>query len=105
MKTLFLFSCFLARTTAWCYTWSSRLSQVRLAMTQVQVMKTLGKLVSFAESKGGGKTLYYSLRKPTPELVYAPYSVFLLNGKVESYGRDMASPRPAAVPIIVPVVR
>ena len=74
---------------------------MHLGMSEAEVVKILGQPESSAEIKGGGKTLYYSLTEW--HVGFIPYSVKLVDGKVDSYGRDGGATSPQTVPIITPV--
>lgn len=76
------------------------MNKVHLGMTQAEVVKILGQPASTAESKDGTITLYYLLREASPlwagniGSMNARYSVKLLSGKVDSYGRDGGASSP-----------
>jgi hypothetical protein len=74
-------------------------------MGESEVVKILGQPASRAESKDGSVTLYYTLNENGLGSINAPYSVKLVTGKVDSYGRDGASTTSQPTPVIVPVVR
>ena len=104
MKTKILIIGLTALLAAGCLTPSTQLNKVHLGMSEAEVVKILGQPESMAESKDGSKTLYYSLGE-----MYVgpmPYSVKLVNGKVDSYGRDSgATPQKTEpMPVIVPMV-
>jgi hypothetical protein len=101
MKTRFLTIGLAAMLAAGCKTSSKELNKVHLGMPEAEVVKILGEPESKAESKDGSKTLYYSLAELGVGNV--PYSVKLVNGKVDSYGRDGATTSPQTVPIITPM--
>lgn len=82
---------------------SKKFNQVHLGMTETEVVKVLGDPVSSAESKDGSRTLYYSVCESRIADQYASYSVKLVNGKVDSYGRDSSATSPQTVPIITPM--
>jgi hypothetical protein len=93
-----------ALLAAGCYTQSSQLNKVHLGMSEAEVVKILGQPVSRAENKDGTTSLYYSLQEifGSPPV---PYSVMLVNGKVDSYGRDAGTTQTRqTVPVVVPVV-
>jgi hypothetical protein len=85
-----------------CYTPSSQLNKISIGMSESEVTKVLGQPVSKSQDKNGGETLYYSLQEifASPPV---PYSVTLVNGKVDSYGRDNGSGSRPATPIIIPM--
>ena len=87
-----------------CKTSSKKLNELHLGMTAAQVVKILGEPESMAETHEG-KTLFYSLTEM--HVGFVPYSVKLVNGKVDSYGRDGAAPTapPVPMPVVVPVMR
>ena len=88
---------------AGCYTQSSRINTVHLGMSEADVVKVLGQPVSRAQNKDS-TTLYYSLQEifGSPPV---PYSVTLVNGKVDSYGRDAgATQTRQPMPVVVPMV-
>ncbi len=87
-----------------CFTFSTQLNNVHLGMTEAEVVKILGQPVSMAENKDGSKMLYYELAERGAGPM--PYSVKLVNGKVDSYGRDSgATPQKTEpMPVIVPMV-
>ncbi len=86
---------------AGCMTSSKQLNKVHLGMSEAEVIKILGEPKSMAENHDG-KTLYYSLAELG--VGNEPYSVKLVDGKVDSYGRDGGTMRPQSTPIIVPMV-
>jgi hypothetical protein len=93
-----------ALLAAGCYTQSSRINNVHLGMSEADVVKILGKPASRGESKDGTATLYYSLQEifGSPPV---PYSVKLVNGKVDTYGRDSGETQTRQpMPIVVPIV-
>jgi len=93
-----------ALLAAGCYTQSSRINNVHLGMSEAEVVKILGQPASRGESKDGTATLYYSLQEifGSPPV---PYSVKLVNGKVDTYGRDSGETQTRQpVPIVVPMV-
>jgi hypothetical protein len=103
MKTKLTIIGLVALLAAGCYTGSSQINKVHLGMSEAEVVKTLGQPVSRAENKDG-TTLYYSLQEifGSPPV---PYSVTLVNGKVDSYGRDAGgTPTRQPMPVIVPIV-
>jgi hypothetical protein len=103
MKTKLIIIGLVALLAAGCYTPSSQMNQVHLGMSEAEVVKILGQPVSRAENKDG-TTLYYSLQEifGSPPV---PYSVTLVNGKVDSYGRDAgATQTRQPMPVLVPVV-
>jgi hypothetical protein len=75
-------------------------------MAEPDVIKIMGKPQSRAESKDGSVRLYYSLIEG-PGAVF-PYTIVLVNGKVDAYGRDGAqnadhlgiTPMPVMVPLV-----
>ena len=104
MKTKLIIIGLAAIIVAGCHTPSTQLNKVHLGMSEAEVVKILGQPVSMAESKDGGKTLYYELAEGSKSGGDpAPYSVELVNGKVDSYGRDGG--QKTSEPVIVPMVR
>jgi hypothetical protein len=86
-----------------CYTPSSQMNQVHLGMSEKDVVKVMGEPVSRGESPDGSVTLYYSLQEifGSPPM---PYSVHLMDNKVDSYGRaEVDAPQRTVSPIIVPI--
>ena len=71
-------------------------------MTEPEVVKVLGKPVSRAESKDGSSTLFYTLAE-NAGLDAGAYSVHMLNGKVDSYGRDSVNAQPNQPRYVAPV--
>ena len=89
---------------AGCQTSSTQLNKVHLGMSEAEAVKILGEPASRAESKDGSVTLYYTLRENIGS-INSPYSVKLVNGKVDSYGRDAGGTQTTQpTPVIVPVV-
>ena len=83
---------------------STQLNKVHLGMSEAEVVKILGEPASRAESKGGSIMLYYTLRENYGS-INSPYSVKLVDGKVDSYGRDAgATQTTQPMPIVVPMV-
>jgi hypothetical protein len=70
-----------------CQVPSSQLSQVHLGMTEAEVLKIMGQPANIVENRDA-KTLNYMLREDWAGAIRSPYSVKLVNGKVDSYGRD-----------------
>jgi len=104
MKIKLLLFALAASFLAGCYTQSAQLNKVQVGMSESDVVKILGQPVSKAVSKDSTISLYYSLQEifGSPPV---PYSVTLVNGKVDSYGRDGgANQTRQSVPIIVPMV-
>ncbi len=103
MKTKLAIMGLAAMLAAGCYTQSSRINTVHLGMSEAECVKVLGQPVSRAQNKDG-TTLYYSLQEMfgSPPV---PYSVTLVNGKVDSYGRDAGPTQTRQpMPVIVPMV-
>ncbi|HTY86242.1 MAG TPA: outer membrane protein assembly factor BamE [Candidatus Acidoferrum sp.] len=92
-----------ALLAAGCQTSSKQMNKVHLGMTEAQVVKVLGTPASRAESKDGSLTLYYTLRENMVGSLNAPYSVRLVAGKVDFYGRDNAAQGGPAGAVIMPV--
>ena len=91
-----------------CFTSSRQLNKVHLGMSEAEVLKILGEPASRAESKDGSVKLFYSLCEGhTGNRVFASYSVNLVGGKVDAYGRDsgtVSTQAPAPVIIPAPVI-
>ena len=105
MKTKFIIIGLAALLAAGCQTSSTQLNKVHLGMGEADVVKILGEPASRAESKDGAITLYYTLRENGDGTINSPYSVKLVNGKVDSYGRDTGGTQTAQpMPVIVPMV-
>ncbi|MGB7769376.1 MAG: hypothetical protein WBN22_11065 [Verrucomicrobiia bacterium] len=105
MKTKLLIIGLTALLAAGCQTPSTQLNKVHLGMSEAEVVKTLGEPASRAESKDGSITLYYTLRENIGS-INSPYSVKLVDGKVDSYGRDAGGTQTTQpMPVVVPVVR
>jgi outer membrane protein assembly factor BamE (lipoprotein component of BamABCDE complex) len=107
MKMKFLLFALAALFLAGCIdvvTPSTQINKVHLGMSEAEVIKILGQPVSKAENKDGSTTLYYTLREIWGSINAAPYSVKLVNGKVDSYGRDAGQRTSEPMPVIVPVV-
>jgi len=105
MKTKITLIGLAALLLAGCHTPSTQLNYVHLGMNEAEVIKILGQPVSMAESKDGGKTLYYELAEGSKSGADpAPYSVKLVNGKVDSYGRDGGQKTSEPMPVVVPMV-
>jgi outer membrane protein assembly factor BamE (lipoprotein component of BamABCDE complex) len=103
MKTKLTIIGLVALLAAGCYTQSTQLNKVHLGMSEAEVVKILGEPVSRAESKDGTTSFYYSLQEifGSPPV---PYSIKLVNGKVDSYGRDDgATQTRQPMPVIVPM--
>ncbi len=70
-----------------CETTSDTINGVKLGMTEAEVIKVMGKPKAAADGKEG-RTLYYTLREDWRGAINAGYSVKLVNGKVDWYGRE-----------------
>lgn len=81
---------------AGCYTSASRLNSVHLGMSEPEVVKVLGQPTNRAESKNG-LILNYSLMEQVG-VPAQPYYVKLVDGKVDSYGRNGASVQGVTLP-------
>jgi outer membrane protein assembly factor BamE (lipoprotein component of BamABCDE complex) len=104
MKTKILIIGLAVLLSAGCQTPSTQLNKVHLGMTEAEVVKILGQPASMAESKDGSKTLYYTLRENMGS-INSPYSVKLVDGKLDSYGRDAGGTQTTQpMPVIVPMV-
>ena len=104
MKTKILIIGLAALLAAGCQTPSTQLNKVHLGMSEAEVVKILGEPASKAESKDGSTTLYYTLRENMGS-INSPYSVKLVDGKVDSYGRDAGGTQTTQpMPVIVPMV-
>ncbi len=102
MKTKFIVLALAVMMTG-CQTPSSQLNKVHLGMSETDVIKILGQPASIAENHDG-KTLYYTLRENGLGSLNAPYSVKLVGGKVDSYGRDSGATGQQPMPVIIPMV-
>lgn len=104
MKTAIATIGLAALLAAGCQTPSTQLNKVHLGMSEAEVVEILGDPASRAESKDGSVTLYYTLRENMGS-INSPYSVKLVNGKVDWYGRDNGTTQTTQpMPVIVPVV-
>jgi hypothetical protein len=73
-----------------CYTRSTQINKVQLGMDETKVVTILGNPIGRGESREDTNTtvtLYYWLQE-VPSFPPVPYSVRLVNGKVEAFGRD-----------------
>ena len=104
MKTTLIIMGLVALLAAGCQTSSTQLNKVHLGMSEAEVVKILGEPASRAETKDGSITLYYTLRENMGS-INSPYSVKLVDGKVDSYGRDAGGTQTTQpMPIVVPMV-
>src|SRR5258708_3530141 len=97
-----------ALLAAGCLTPASKINGVSLGMTKEQVLKVMGQPASITADQNA-EYLNYGLAEGFTggaAAVATPYEIKLVNGKVESYGRAGApsSPRPAPMPVIIPMV-
>ncbi len=104
MKTTLVIMGLVALFAAGCQTPSTQLNKVHLGMSEAEVVKILGEPASRAESKDGSTMLYYTLRENMGS-INSPYSVKLVGGKVDSYGRDAGGTQTTQpMPIVMPMV-
>jgi hypothetical protein len=82
---------------------STRFNNVHLGMSEAEVIKIVGEPVSMAENKDGSKTLFYNACESRIADQYAPYFVKLVDGKVDSYGRESGATTSKTTPVITPV--
>lgn len=81
---------------------SHRLNNLHLGMSEAEAVKVLGAPDARAENKNGNVTLYYQFFEGQHPY---PYSVVLVNGKVDSYQRDGGTGKTSQpMPVIVPMV-
>lgn len=101
MKTAFL--SFLLITLCGCVTHSSKISGVSIGMSKAEALKIMGKPASVTADREA-EYLNYSLLERFG--VVQPYTIRVVSGKVDSYGRA-GSPQSGmiAAPVVVPVVR
>ena len=103
MKIKFILTLVMALLVGGCQTPSNQLNKVHLGMSEADVIKILGPPASIADNHDG-KTLYYTLREDWAGATLAQYSVKLIDGKVDYYGRDGGSSRTVTpMPVVVPV--
>ncbi len=86
-----------------CKTPSSQLSLVHLGMSEPDVIKVLGQPASVVENRNG-RMLYYMLREDWAGAILSPYSVKIVDGKVDNFGRDEGGVQRSAVVVTPPPV-
>ena len=101
MKNTFVIIGLAALLGSGCVTYSSKMNNISLGMTQAEVIKALGEPLNIAADADATYLNYAFVEKFGSQ--YTPYEIKLVGGKVASYGRAGATPSSQVVPIVTPM--
>ena len=94
MKTQLAIIGLVMALVAGCQTSSKQMNYIRLGMEEKEVIKFLGTPASRIENRDGTVTLHFTLLEASPMwagnigTMNGHYSIRMVNGKVDSYGRE-----------------
>ena len=93
MKTKLIPIAALAVLLFGCQTSSTAINKIHAGMSEREVVAILGKPKSRIPKSDGSTTLEYTLNESRVQSLHAPYFVRMVDGKVESYGRESGPER------------
>src|SRR5262245_44251548 len=88
MKTKFILIGALTILLTGCQTSSTAINKIQPGMSERDVVSILGQPKARINNADGSTTLEYTLNESRVQSLHAPYFVRMVDGKVESYGRE-----------------